>query len=166
MNLFSIRRVTLDMGSNSSEAQEQVLFPRDVTSFTRIDDRYMARRHRYIWVQYADRDRPFDGTLPDDPRLRPVNCYGRFDVETGEQAAWFCGPECVLQEPVHVPRSSDAPEGEGWIIGTAHNLIERRTEIVILDAMAMTECARVILPFRNAYQVHGAWVQSGDLPLD
>ncbi|NOW47977.1 carotenoid cleavage dioxygenase [Novosphingobium sp. SG751A] len=166
MNLFTIRRITLDMRSHNAQAQEQELFPRDVTSFTRIDDRYIARRHRYIWVQYVDPDRPFDGVLPEDPRLRPVNCYGRFDVETGEQAAWFGGPECVLQEPVHIPRAPDAPEGEGWIIGTAHNLIERRSEIVILDAMAMVECARVILPFRNAFQVHGTWASAGDLALD
>jgi carotenoid cleavage dioxygenase len=165
MNIFTIRRVTLDMASNSAAASEEILFDRDVTSFTRIDDRYLAREHRYVWVQYADPDRPFHAALPDDPRLRPVNCYGRFDLHSREQASWFAGPDHVLQEPVFVPRNADAAEGDGYLLGTAHNLVQLRTELVILDARAMTELGRVILPFRNAYQVHGAWATAADLPL-
>lgn len=166
MNIFTIRRVTLDLRGNSAEAQEEVLFERDVTSFTRIDDRFIGRQHRYIWDQYADPDRPFHAVLPDDPRLRPVNCYGRFDVSTGATVSYFVGPDHVLQEPVFVPRSAEAPEGDGFLLGTAHNLVELRTEIVVLDAATMTELARVILPFRNAYQVHGVWATPRDLPLD
>lgn len=166
MNIFTIRRVTLDLLGNSRTAQEEVLFDRDVTSFTRIDDRYLADQHRYIWVQYADPDRPFHAALPDDPRLRPVNCYGRFDVVDGSTLSYFVGPDHVLQEPVFVPRSPDAAEGDGFLLGTAHNLVEMRTEIVILDAAAMTELGRIILPFRNAYQVHGVWATAADLPLE
>jgi carotenoid cleavage dioxygenase len=80
--------------------------------------------------------------------------------------AWFAGPEHVLQEPVFVARAGADAEGDGWIMGTAHNLVERRTELVILDAVTMTECARVILPFRNAYQVHAIWADARDLPLE
>lgn len=165
MNIFTIRRVTLDMLSNAAAAREEVLFDRDVTSFTRIDDRFITRPHRYIWVQYADPARPFHAELPEDPRLRPVNCYGRFDVVDGSHTAWFAGPDHVLQEPVFVPRAKDAPEGDGYLLGTAHNLVEMRTELVILDASKMQEIARVILPFRNAYQVHGVWAGVDDLPL-
>lgn len=166
MNIFTIRRVTFDLLGNSKEAKEDMLFERDVTSFTRIDDRFIAGQHRYIWVQYADQDRPFHAALPDDPRLRPVNCYGRFDVRDGTTVPYFVGPDHVLQEPVFVPRSADADEGDGFLLGTAHNLVEMRTEIVILDANQMTELGRVILPFRNAYQVHGVWATERDLPLN
>jgi carotenoid cleavage dioxygenase len=165
MNTFTIRRVTFDLRGNDRQTQEEVLFDRDVTSFTRIDDRLLGREHRYIWVQYADPDRPFHAVLPDDPRLRPVNCYGRFDVVERTTLPWFAGPDHVLQEPVFVPRSPDAAEGAGFLLGTAHNLVEKRTELVILDAMNMTELARVILPFRNAYQVHGLWATERELPL-
>jgi carotenoid cleavage dioxygenase len=165
MNTFTIRRVTFDLRGNDRQPKEEVLFDRDVTSFTRIDDRFLARKNRYIWVQYADQDRPFHAALPDDARLRPVNCYGRFDVAERTTLPWFAGPAHVLQEPVFVPRTPDAPEGDGYLLGTAHNLTDMRTELVILDATAMTELARVILPFRNAYQVHGLWATSRDLPL-
>lgn len=165
MNGFTLRRVRLDLKANSLAAREEELFDRDVTSFTRIDERYFTRPNRYVWVQYADLDRPFDGKLPDDPRLRPVNCYGRFDVIDRTMVPYFAGPQNVLQEPVFVPRSADAPEGDGWILGTAHNLVELRTEVVILDAVSMTEVARIILPFRNAYQVHAIWADRDMLPL-
>ena len=165
MNIFTIRRMTFDLLSNSSDAREEVLFDRDVTSFTRIDDRFISRQHRYIWVQYADPERPFHAALPDDPRLRPVNCYGRFDVVDGTELAYFVGPDHVLQEPVFVPRAGDAGEGDGFLLGTAHNLVEMRSELLILDARTMTEIGRVILPFRNAFQVHGTWAGPQDLPL-
>lgn len=165
MNAFTIRRLTFDMSANSSQAQEQVLFDREVTSFTRIDDRFATVANRYIWVQFADGDQPFDADLPDDTRIRPVNSYGRFDVKARTIKSWFAGPHHILQEPTFVPRSRESPEGDGYLLGTVHNLKEMRSELVIIDAMAMEERARVILPFRNAFQVHGVWATSDDLPL-
>jgi carotenoid cleavage dioxygenase len=40
-----------------------------------------------------------------------------------------------------------------------------RSEVVIVNARTMQECARLILPFRNAFQVHGTWASDADLPL-
>jgi carotenoid cleavage dioxygenase-like enzyme len=165
MNSFTIRRLVFDLRGNTSEVQEEILFDHDVTSFTRIDDRFATVKNRYIWVQYVDAEKPFDAQLPDDTRIRPVNTYGRFDLEDRCVKTWFAGPHHVLQEPTFVPRSKSAAEGDGWLLGTVHNFVEMRSELVILDAVAMEECARIILPFRNAYQVHGAWASPNDLPL-
>ena len=166
MNPFTIRRLSFDLGGNDTQVKEEALFGHDVTSFTRIDDRFSMVPNRYIWVQYVDAGKPFDASLPDDSRLRPVNSYGRFDVVERRTKSWFAGPHHVLQEPTFVPRSRDAAEGDGFLLGTAHNLTEMRSELVIVDAVTMEECARVILPFRNAYQVHGVWASPQDLPLD
>ncbi len=165
MNGFTLRRVRIDLRADSMTVREEELFDRDVTSFTRIDERFLTKENRFVWVQYADPERPFHASLPDDPRLRPVNCYGRFDMIERTMQPYFAGAESVLQEPVFVPRNADAAEGDGWILGTAHNLVEMRSELVIVDAKTMSECARVILPFRNAYQVHAIWAPSTDLPL-
>ncbi len=161
----TIRRLTFDLDSAADRPDERVLFGDEVTTFTRIDDRFMARPHRYIFVQFADRSRPFRGTLPDDPRAQPVNSIARFDVRTGERRTFFAGEAHVVQEPCFVPRSAQSPEGDGYLLATVHNLAAMRTELAILDATAMSELARVILPFRNASQVHGAWAGEGDLPL-
>jgi carotenoid cleavage dioxygenase-like enzyme len=166
MNAFTLRRLTFDLRGNGSQVKEETLFDHDVTSFTRIDDRFGMVPNRYIWVQYVDADKPFDASLPDDSRLGPVNSYGRFDVLDRSLKSWFAGAHHVLQEPTFVPRSPDTAEGDGYLLGTAHNLAEMRSELVIVDAVTMEECARVILPFRNAYQVHGVWASPQDLPLD
>jgi carotenoid cleavage dioxygenase-like enzyme len=165
MNGFTLRRIRIDLGAAGEAVREEQLFAQDVSSFTRIDERFLTRRNRFVWVQYADPERPFHASLPDDPRLRPVNCYGRFDMIERTMQAYFAGPDCVLQEPVFVPRSAASAEGDGWILGTAHNLVEMRSELVIVDAQTLGECARVILPFRNAYQVHAIWTPATDLPL-
>jgi carotenoid cleavage dioxygenase-like enzyme len=165
MHPFSIRRIRFDLQGNADEAREEILFDTDITSFTRIDDRFTTKPNRYIFVQYADSARPFEAVLPDDSRLQPVNSYGRFDVVDRTIQSYFAGPTHILQEPTFVPRSMDAAEGDGYLLGTAHNLAEMRTELVIVDAVTMTECARVILPFRNAYQVHGLWASNRELPL-
>ncbi|UJW84974.1 carotenoid oxygenase family protein [Devosia sp. SL43] len=165
MNSFTIRRLTFDLRGNGKQPREEILFKQEVTSFTRIDERFSTTPNRYIFVQYVDSDKPFDAHLPDDPRQRPVNSYGRFDLVDRTLQSYFVGPTHVLQEPTFVPRSPEAEEGDGYLLGTAHNLKEMRSELVIVDATTMQECARVILPFRNAYQVHGVWASPDNLPL-
>lgn len=161
----SLRRATLDLTSNDARVEESILFDKDTTSFTRIDERFTGLPYRYTWVQFTDPERPFEIPLPDDPRVRPNNSYARFDVAEGTIKTWFAGPAYMLQEPVFVPAAADAPEGEGYLVGTAHNLAAMRSELVILDAAQMAEVGRVILPFRNAAQVHGVWASATELPL-
>lgn len=33
--------------------------------------------------------------------------------KTGKMEWYFCGDDAILQEPISVPRSSDAPDGDG-----------------------------------------------------
>lgn len=165
MHDSTIRRVVLDLSSDHDGYQEQVLLDRPVTTFTRIDERFAGRRHRYIYVQYADNSQPFEASLPDDPRQQPNNSIMRFDVDTGEVLSYWAGPHHVVQEPVFVPRRHSTAEGDGYLVATVHNLGERRAECVVLDATRMRECARVILPFRNPMQVHGTWADAEMLDL-
>ena len=79
--------------------------------------------------------------------------------------SWFAGETHILQEPSFVPRPGGSEEGDGYVMGVAHNLAERRSELVVLDAPSMQELARVILPFRNSPQVHGVWASAAELPL-
>jgi carotenoid cleavage dioxygenase len=61
-----------------------------------------------------------------------------------------------------VPRSADAPEGDGYLIGVVNDFRSMRSELVVVDAMdlAAGTIARVKLPFRLHMQVHGWWVSS------
>lgn len=166
MHPNTIRKLTFDLSSKSDQVQEERLFDTIVTSFTRIDDRYMGRKNRYIYVQFADPTKPFDAELPQDQgRSQPNSSIARFDLQTGERVDYWAGRAQVLQEPTFIPRSDNAVEGDGWLVATCHNLAERRGELVIIDAPTMSEVGRVILPFRSAPQVHGTWASEDMLPL-
>ena len=160
----TIRRITFDLDSKDDRCTEETLFDLPVTSFTRIDDRYIGLPYRYVYVQYFDPDRPARAGA--HPQLRyAANSFGRFDIRTGEVKSCFGGETHMLQEPSFVPRPGSTEEGDGWLIGTAHNPGEMRSELMIVDAPTMEEVGRVILPFRNATQVHGAWFGANALPL-
>jgi carotenoid cleavage dioxygenase len=165
MHPNTIRRLRFDLDSDSDTYTEQVLFKQEVTSFTRIDERFLARPHRYIFVQYVDPALPFTAVLPDDPRAIPTNSIARFDLSTGEMLSFQAGTHHVVQEPCFVPRSASSAEGDGYLLATVHNLKDMRAELTIVDAATMTEVARVLLPFRNPYQVHGTWADPTQLPL-
>ena len=40
-----------------------------------------------------------------------------------------------LQEPCFIPRSKDAPEGDGWIVQVCNRLDEHRTDLLLFDAL-------------------------------
>lgn len=156
----TLRRITLDLSSGTSEVLEEPLFDTNITTFTRIDERFMTL-YRYIYVQYAD-TRFESGNLLG---RTDGNCVGRFDLRTGTLKPYFPGPGRALQEPVFVPRSAQAAEGDGYVVAVGHNIAQATTELYLLDALRMEELARVTLPFRTAPQVHGTWGDPTTLPL-
>jgi carotenoid cleavage dioxygenase-like enzyme len=162
----TIRRLTFNLKANSDEVKEELLFDDVVTSFTRIDERRMGLKNRYIFVQYADSSKPFGAALPNDPRVQPVNSIARYDLSNRTKTSFWAGESRVVQEPTFVPRRGSTEEGDGYLLATVHNLGERRAELVIVDAPTMEEQARVILPFRNPSQVHGTWADETMLPLE
>jgi carotenoid cleavage dioxygenase len=160
----TFRRITLDLGSSDGKADgsiaEQELFGTPMSSFTRIDERFVTMPYRYVFVQYADSH--FDSSLLG---RTDGNCIGRFDVQTGQRKPFFPGPGRAIHEPVFIPRSASSAEGEGYLLAVAHNIAEATTELHVIDAMTMDGLARVTLPFRSSPQVHGTWATAGTLPL-
>ena len=159
----TIRRLTFDMASRRDSYEEQILDPTDVVDLARVDDRYISVPYRYVYSSMFDPDQPFDRERAGTNRV--TNSYFRYDTRTGEWRKYFAGDVHSLQEVSFIPRSASAPEGEGYLIGTASNYADMRTELVIVDAIEMEELARVFLPFRNTPQVHGRWYSSRELPL-
>ena len=157
----NLRRITLDLDSKDDGAREESLFETGVTSFTRIDDRYLTLPYRYVYVQYPDAR--FDsGALLGRTNS---NCFGRFDLATSNLTPYFPGKGRVMQEPCFVPRGTSGNEGDGYLIGVGHNVENSTSELYLIDAQSMEEVARVTLPFRTSPQVHGVWARAGELPL-
>jgi len=65
-------------------------------------------------------------------------------------------------EPCFVPRTPDAPEGEGWILQALTNGETLLTELNLFDAthIARGPLATVKLPLRLKPAYHGSWAEA------
>jgi len=54
----------------------------------------------------------------------------RIDSEKKEIEYFVPGPESLVQEPAFVPRSPDAPEGDGFLITLVDSMGLHRNEVV------------------------------------
>jgi len=163
--MSTVRRWTLDLDS-SEGWEEQNPFPMAPGGLPRIDDRFASLPYRYGYMGYSDPTRPTDPKLAVGRAFPMTNSLGRYDMHTGKLDTLFVGGNGTLQEACFVPRSGKAAEGDGYLVGAYSNLVESRSELVVVDAPRMQELARVILPFRISEQVHGVWAPFEDLPFE
>jgi len=163
----TIRRWTFDLNSKKDTWDEEVLFGGvRGSTLVRIDDRYTTRRFRYSYMLTSDASLPWDEKRAGRGGRAAV--YRRFDHDTGKTSTFYAGPVNGLAEPQFIPRSKDAPEGDGYLIGASNNFAEMRTDIVIVDAMKMEQgvIARIKMPFRMHTQVHGWWASHAEVPFE
>jgi len=153
-----LTRWTVDMTSNSDEFESTEQLTDMIGEFPRIDDRFATLKHRHGWMLVMDPSMPFEG-----PGGRAsgfiMNRIGHLDFQTGAQTSWWAGPQSIIQEPCFVPRSADAPEGDGYIIALVDNLVTNYSDLVILDAQRVEAgpIARAKLPIRIRSGLHGNW---------
>ena len=159
-----VRKLTFDLDKPGDTWEEEILFPTPIGDLGKIDLRFTTLPQRYAFTNFFDPERPFDEARA-GPRGRISNTYGRFDLHSGTIDRYFGGDTHTLQECSFVPRRGSTTEGDGYLIGTASNLAEMRTELVIVDAqrLAEGELARVHLPFPAGAQVHGCWYDAEQL---
>lgn len=153
-----ITRLSADTnGRNVSKYDIEQLYPY-VGALPRQDDRYNTTDYRYGFLGSRNPEAP--------PReANPV--YVRFDNATRSATHYEFGAGTSLAEPCFAPRSDDAPEGSGYLMGLATRQNENgRGDLVILDAEHMEDgpVATVKLPIRAVGQVHGWWVPESQLP--
>jgi carotenoid cleavage dioxygenase-like enzyme len=92
------------------------------------------------------------------------NGIGYYDSTTKEYLKYFAGPHKLCQEPVFIPRSADAVEGDGYVMCLLNNYAEMTSELVILDTKDISkEVALVKLPIRLRTGLHGNWVDDADV---
>ncbi|RKK29775.1 hypothetical protein BFJ65_g1689 [Fusarium oxysporum f. sp. cepae] len=142
---------------------EYVRFEIDATKpdWTELADPAVLR-HDYVFMNivHADPDTPHDPTYV----YRSLNATAMLNKCTGEMKVYSPGPHCRCQEPVFIPRSDNAPEGDGHIIFAVDRLDINLTNIVILGTKDSEHPVAVIeLPMRMRAQVHGNWVDAKEL---
>ena len=165
--MSKLTRWTVDMASNGDEFDEIVRLTDTASEFPRIDDRYTGKKTRYTWGLEMDMSRPHEmkggsagGFL--------MNCLFLKDLETGAEQHWWCGPVSSMQEPCFVPRDRQGPEGDGWIVMLCNRLEERRTDLLVFDALDIEKgpVATIHVPIRLRFGLHGNFARSEDIGLE
>ncbi|MET0271072.1 MAG: carotenoid oxygenase family protein, partial [Sphingomonas sp.] len=84
----------------------------------------------------------------------------KHDLDRGTREAHRFGAGRIAGEFVFVPRSPDAEEDDGWLLGFVIDADGQGTALEILDARAIAEApvATVRIPHRIPPGIHGAWL--------
>jgi len=134
------------------------LYPH-VGALPRQDDRYNTANYRYGFL---------NTTNPAAPNPRAAGgAIARFDNQTRTASLWDLGPGTSLAEVCFAPRSANAREGEGYVMGVVTRNDENgRSDLVIMDAEHIEDGPVAIakLPMRAVGQIHGWWVPEAQLP--
>ena len=89
-----------------------------------------------------------------------MNAIGRVDFETGEVRYRNLGRSTYTNEALFVPRTEDAPEGDGYLITTVYHADEGTSDLLILDATNLDAEPVAVVRARQRvpYGFHGTWV--------
>jgi carotenoid cleavage dioxygenase len=157
---------TVDLSSNSDEFDSITRLTDTAAEFPRMDDRFAGLKSRYAWMLEMDFKRPME-TKGGSAGGAPMNCLFLKDLETGAEQHWWCGPVSSLQEPCFIPRTKDAPEGDGWIVQVCNRLEERRSDLLLFDALEIEKgpIAEIRIPIRLRFGLHGNWANAEEIGL-
>lgn len=131
------------------------------SEFPRIDERFMTRAYDYLWLNVFIPE----SSTGERNIFHALNGLAQHSHKTGETEYYYCGDDSLVQEPVFVPRSANAPEGDGWVMALVERVKENRSEVVILDTKDFQKPVAIVrLPFHVKAQIHGNWVENKVLP--
>ena len=118
--------------------------------FPRIDERFTGRNNRYAYT---------NGTINENA-LNLFDAIIRYDVNDNKKQIHHFGKGSFPLEPIFVPRSVDAKEGDGFLLSYVYREAHNRSDLVILDAQHADDepLAIVQLPHRIPFGFHGCWV--------
>ncbi len=139
---------TIDLGANRDAIKTRFLD--DITGeFPRLDERRAGLSYRHGYYGASTIRNGGSG----------FNAVAHQDFETGKRTLCELPEGDATGEPVFVPRSADAPEGQGYLISTVYRAAENRSDLAIFDAENLRDgplaCAE--LPHRVPFGFHGNW---------
>ena len=161
-----LTRWTVDLASNDEAFAAIERLTQTAAEFPRIDDRLTGLPYRYGWMLEMDMKRPVELRGGSAGGLL-MNCLFLKDHQTGAEQHWWCGPVSSLQEPCFIPRSPDAPEGDGWIVQVCNRLEDHRSDLLLFDALDIEKgpIATIRIPIRLRFGLHGNWADAASIGL-
>jgi carotenoid cleavage dioxygenase-like enzyme len=140
---------TFDLAANTDTIKRE--YVDDIAGeFPRFDERRagLAYRHGYFAASSKNAtDVKFDA-------------IAHIDHKTGKRVTHIFPSGDSPGEPVFVPRSAAAPEGDGWLVTVVYRGAEDRSDFVVFDAhdVAAGPVGTAQLPRRVPFGFHGNWV--------
>jgi len=118
--------------------------------FPRLDERRAGLPYRHGYFAANSRN----GT---DVKFDAI---AHIDFATGKKSLHSLPKGDAVGEPVFVPRTAAAGEGDGFLVAVAYRGAENRSDFIVLDAQNVTAgpIATAALPRRVPFGFHGNWV--------
>ena len=119
--------------------------------YPRLDERYAGLPHRYDY---------FATTAGEQGRAAVFDELARYDFARGVKQLYRLPAGDFVSEPVFVPRTPDAPEGQGYLLAVAYRGAEARSDLLILDAEQISAGPLAVahLETRVPFGFHGNWM--------
>jgi carotenoid cleavage dioxygenase len=145
----TLDRWTIDLAGTTHRAKHEQID--DLNSeMPRLDERFAGLPYRHGWYM-ANIDCKYPEGYHD--------AIAHIDLKTGKRAVRTLDPWDAAGEPVFVPRSAAAPEGDGYIISVVYRAASNTSELLILNAQDIAgEPAAVLKVPRRAPSGHGTFV--------
>lgn len=119
------------------------------SDFPRINDDLAGLPTRYGYLaesaRWGDDEITFDGIV-------------KHDLAAGTATRYRYGPGQLSGEAAFAPDPSRDDEDAGWLLNFVHDTGTATSALVIVDAQALEEVARVELPRRVPAGFHGQWL--------
>jgi carotenoid cleavage dioxygenase-like enzyme len=147
-----LTRWTFDLSQNSERYKWERLDDL-ACEFPRLDERYAGLDYRYGYFA-CDTNPEF--------KVGGFNGIGRRDHRTGKIEVYDVGAACATNEPIFVPASQAAAEGEGFLLANVYDANRQASHLVILDAenVGAGPLATAYLDHRVPFGFHGNWRQN------
>jgi len=121
------------------------------TEFPRINEALTGKQTRFGYCGRSGGEM-FDGLI-------------KYDLDKGTSEHHPHGKGRMGGEGVFVPRPDSTGEDDGWLVTYVHDAASSKSELVVVETrdFRASPVARVLLPGRVPYGLHGTWITSAEL---
>ena len=145
-----LERWTFDLSGETDQPKVEVLD--DLASeFPRLDERFAGLPYRHGFMA---------STTGPEGKNALFDQVVHVDLETGKAKRWHAGEGSFVGEPIFVPKTPNAEEGDGYLLSIVYRGPEHRSDLVVFDAQEVDSGprARARLDLRVPHGFHGNWI--------
>jgi carotenoid cleavage dioxygenase len=145
----TLGRWTVDLDAGTVKSEPLADRPCELP---KVDERFYGRGHR--WGYLIGGDARGNGMRMHSLVVRDI------DKGTEQEYRLRHDRPAIVMEPTFVPRSSDAPEGDGYVMVPVSRWTENLGEYFIFDTDDITAgpICRIEIPFLLGFTPHGHWM--------